>query len=43
MIGEKQGILEGIKFVTIEKVTWWNVILTISGITIIGGGAVYFF
>ena len=42
-LGEKKGMIEGIKAITIEKVNWWNVILTVAGITIVGGGVVYFF
>jgi len=42
-VGEKNGIVEGLKSITLEKINWWNVILTVSGITIVGGGIVYFF
>lgn len=42
-LGEKKGMIEGIKSITIEKVNWQNVILTVAGITIVGGGVAYFF
>ena len=42
-LGRNKGILEGINQITLEKVNWWNVILTVSGITIVGGCIVYFF
>ena len=41
-LGEKRGMIEGIKSITIEKVNWWNVILTVAGITIVGGVVTYF-
>jgi chaperonin cofactor prefoldin len=41
-LGEKRGMIEGIKSITIEKVNWWNVILTVAVITIVGGGVTYF-
>lgn len=35
-------MIEGIKSITIEKVNWWNVILTVAGITIVGRVVAYF-
>lgn len=39
--GERDGIIEGIKKVQLEKTNWWNIIFTISGITLIGGATIY--
>lgn len=40
--GENKGLVEGIRSITVEKVNWWNIILTTAGITVVGGGLVYF-
>jgi hypothetical protein len=40
--GERDGIIEGIQKVQLEKTNWWNIILTIAGITVIGGCTIYF-
>ena len=41
-LGKNQGMVEEIKSITLEKINWWNVILTISGVTVVLGGVAYF-
>lgn len=41
-LAEKEGLVKGIEKIKLESTNWWTIILTISGITVVGVGIGYY-